>query len=86
MPTGASGIKVLVKVDTEGELHDPISVILRDSTTIQVIYSDLINVVGVYIPFNDPGFRGINGGMINPGELAMRDGAPGAFPWCCAIG
>src|SRR5437879_1079091 len=71
MPVGVSAIQVITKAGASGQHVSPVSVVLLDSTTIQVIYSNTLNAAGVYIPFNDPGFRGINGGMLNPGELAI---------------
>lgn len=82
MPTGISGIKVIAAGDGDDpSLADPISITLRDSTTIQVVCSAAITVAGVYIPFNDAGYRGITGGMLNPGEIAISSGGPRAFPW-----
>ena len=85
MPVGVSLIQVIFKAGG-GQLADPIWVALVDPTTIQVVCSNTLLVVGVYIPFNDPGFRGINGGMLNPGELAVTTNPPRAFPWVCALG
>ena len=59
---------------------------LLDEFNIEVRCADTIGPLGVYIPYNDQGFCGINGGMLNPGELSIRDNAPGPFPWCCAVG
>ena len=86
MPTGASLIQVIEIGTGEGVLAPVVSVVLLDPQTIQVIYDDALAVGGVYIPYNDPGFRGINGGMLNPGELSAFETYPRPFPWCCALG
>ena len=84
MPTG---IKIItVNGDGDAVLAPIIAARLLDPLNIEIRLEDSIGPLGVYVPYNDPGFRGINGGMLNPGELSVRDAEPGPFPWCCAIG
>ena len=87
MPVGATAMQIISGAGAgPGELLPISGVALLDPYLIAVYFPDTYTAKGVYIPYNDLGFRGINGGMLNPGELTIRATGPAPFPWVCAIG